>query len=279
MRGAPTSAAIAAPLVLALAFGLLPGLARPVACEGLGREEPVHPGFSLTKSGLAGLVESLPEETRARIAARPRDFLDLLAGVLDGPQDLLALVDKRQGLSRTWAPPDLVPLSRYPLATSKPDLRLRAALIPDLLAMAAAAAAAGAPLVLSSAWRSYDYQERLYEAGLRTQTPEEVEKTLAPPGHSQHQLGTAIDFGSIDLSFARTPSGRWLAQNAWVYGFSLSYPEGQEGLTGYSWEPWHYRYIGRVAARLAAEFFDARQQELLAFYAASATAFRQKRKG
>jgi len=274
MRAAP----VAAPLIVALAFSLVPALIRPAVSPGLGREEPVHPGFSLSKNGLEVLIADLPEETRARIGARPRDFLDLLAGVLDGPQDLLTLVDKAHGLPRAWAPPDLVPLSRYPLAVSKPDLRLRGLLIPDLLAMADAAAAAGAPLVISSAWRSYDYQEKLFQAGLRTQTREEVEKTLAPPGHSQHQLGTAIDFGSIDVSFARTAAGRWLAENAFTYGFSLSFPEGQESLTGYSWEPWHYRYVGRSAARLAREFFGGRQQELLGFSAASGAAFAQQRK-
>jgi D-alanyl-D-alanine carboxypeptidase len=268
----------AAPLAVALAFSLVTALMRPAASPGLGREEPLHPGFSLSRTGLEGLIADLPEETRARIGARPRDFLDLLAGLLDGPQDLLALVDKGHGLSRTWAPADLVPLSRYPLSTSRPDLRLRASLIPDLLAMAGAAASAGAPLVISSAWRSYDYQEKLFQAGQHAQPREEVEKTLAPPGHSQHQLGSTIDFGSIDVSFARTAAGRWLAENAGAYGFSLSYPEGQEGLTGYSWEPWHYRYLGRNAARMIGEFFSGRQQEMLAFYAASAAAFGQKRK-
>lgn len=278
MRAAPLAAALVAPLAVAIAFSLVPALIRPAASPGLGREEPVHAGFSLSKTGLEGLIADLPEETRARIGARPRDFLDLLAGLLDGPQDLLTLVDKAHGLSRDWAPADLVPLSRYPLSTSKPDLRLRAALIPDLLPMAGAAAAAGAPLVISSAWRSYDYQETLFQAGLRTRALEDVERTLAPPGHSQHQLGTAIDFGSIDVSFARTAAGRWLADNAGAYGFSLSFPEGHEGLTGYSWEPWHYRYVGRSAARLISEFFSGRQQEMLAFYAASAAAFGQRRK-
>ncbi len=274
MRAVP----VATPLAVALAFSLMPALLRPAVSPGLGREEPVHPGFSLSKTGLEGLTADLPEETRARIGARPRSFLDLLAGLLDGPQDLLTLVDKANGLTRAWAPADLVPLSRYPLVTSRPDLRLRSALIPDLLAMADAATAAGAPLVISSAWRSYDYQEKLFQAGLRAQAREKVEKSLAPPGHSQHQLGTAIDFGSIDVSFAGTPAGRWMAENAWAFGFSLSYPEGQESLTGYSWEPWHYRYVGRSAARLVSEFFGGRQQELLAFYGASAAAFGQKRK-
>lgn len=268
----------AAALAIALALTLAPALLIPPAAAGLGRDERLHPGFSLSRRGLGNLITALPKDTRGRIAARPLDFLDLLAGVLDGPQDLLTIVDKRSGLSRDWAPADLVPLSRYPLSTGKPDLRLRALLIPDLLAMVRAAEAASAPPVISSAWRSYDYQGRLYQDSLRTQPREEVEKTLAPAGHSQHQLGTAIDFGSIDVSFARTAAGRWLGEHALSFGFSLSYPEGQESLTGYSWEPWHYRYVGRSAARLIGEFFGGRQQEFLAFYAARGAAFAQQRK-
>ena len=111
---------------------------------------------------------------------------------------------------------------------------------------------------------------------LKTQPREEAVRTLAPPGHSQHQLGTAIDFGSIDVSFARTPAGQWLLANAWRYGFSLSYPEGQEALTGYSWEPWHYRYVGRAAAGLIQEFFAGRQQEFLSFYGEKQAGFSAK---
>jgi D-alanyl-D-alanine carboxypeptidase len=263
-------------IALALGAGMAAGLAVPSSCGAFGWFEPVHPGFSLARRDLTRLVSGLPEADRTLIAARPRGFLELMRGALLGPQDLLVLVDKRRALAPEFAPGDLVDLSRFALRTGKPDLRLRAVLIPDLSAMSEAAAAAGAPLVISSAWRSYQYQEELLQRALANQSREEAERTLAPPGHSQHQLGTAVDFGSIDLSFARTAAGRWLLENAWRFGFSLSYPEGQDGLTGYSWEPWHYRYVGKAAAQLIQEFFGGRQQEFLAFYAEKSGAFAEK---
>ncbi len=258
----------AALVALALALGAAAGLVNPARAAGVGGREILHPDFTLRRKDLGQLVAPLPPASRAMVSERPRDFLDLLRGALLGPQDLLILVDKERGLDPGFVPQDLVQLSGFALKTGKPDLRLRAVLMTDLLAMDGAAAADGAHLVISSAWRSYQYQERLMARALAGQSRQEAERTLAPPGHSQHQLGTAIDFGSIDVSFARTAAGRWLLANAWRYGFSLSYPEGQEGLTGYSWEPWHYRYVGRPAAALVQVFFGGRQQEFLEYYAA-----------
>lgn len=245
-------------------------LAPAVTAGATARPERIHPSFSLTARDLAALAAGLPGGVREAIAARPRDFLDGMKGVLQGPRDLLILVDKAHGLERGYTPPDLLPLSRYPLSTSKPDLRLRALLIPDLVRMSEAARAEGVTLVVSSAWRSSEYQEALFAAALSRQPREEVEKTLARPGHSQHQLGTAIDFGSIDVSFAETAAGRWLFARAAAWGFSLSYPRGLESVSGYSWEPWHYRYVGRPAAGLIDGFFAGSQQEFLEFCARSA---------
>lgn len=71
----------------------------------------------------------------------------------------------------------------------------------------------------------------------------------APPGASQHQLGTVIDLGSIDDSYADTAEGKWMFKNAWKYGWSLSYPKDMEHITGYKWESWHYRYLGVEACK------------------------------
>jgi zinc D-Ala-D-Ala carboxypeptidase len=256
------------PALLALALASAAGLALPLRVDCLPGRELLHPGFTLRRRDLPQLVAQLPQAAREQVTARPAEFLELMRGVLLGPADLLVLVDKTRGLDPGFVPPDLVALSRYPVRTGRQGLQLRAVLIPDLVAMAEAASAAGAPLVVSSAWRSFEYQQQLLERALATQSREEALRTLAPPGHSQHQLGTAMDFGSIDLSFARTPAGKWLAGNAWRHGFSLSYPEGLEWLTGYSWEPWHYRYVGKPAARLVEEFFAGRQQEFLEYVAA-----------
>jgi D-alanyl-D-alanine carboxypeptidase len=79
-------------------------------------------------------------------------------------------------------------------------------------------------------------------------------------------LGTAIDFGSIDETFALTSEGVWLKKHAREYGFSLSYPQGMEGTTGYMWECWHYRYITPAGTEMESEFFNGIQEYLLRFF-------------
>ena len=77
----------------------------------------------------------------------------------------------------------------------------------------------------------------------------------ARPGHSEHQPGTALDLRIVDGpapwsgDFASTPAGRWLATNAWRYGFVISYPAGKSDVTCYAPEPWHVRYVGKTIAQ------------------------------
>ena len=84
---------------------------------------------------------------------------------------------------------------------------------------------------------------------------------VAAPMHSEHQLGTAvdltsdsIDFGSVNADFAKTPDFKWLQENSYLYGFVLSYPKDKKDITGYVFEPWHFRYVGRPAAK---EIYDS----------------------
>lgn len=177
--------------------------------------------------------------------------------------DFLMLVDKSTALPEGYEPGDLVSLNGYPLARNRTDLRLRKAIMPALLEMDAAAGAAGLRLVYSSSYRSFAYQREVYDRWVRQLGQLEADRVSAKPGHSQHQLGTAIDFGSIDNGFADTAEGRWLAENAWRYGFSLSYPRGYEALTGYDWESWHYRYLGKAASLIEREYFGGVQQFFL----------------
>ncbi len=87
----------------------------------------------------------------------------------------------------------------------------------------------------------------------------------ASPGASQHQLGTAIDFGTITDDYADTAEGKWLFENAGNYGWSLSYPKDMEHVTGYKWECWHYRYLGVEACKFQKEWFSDIQQYMLEF--------------
>jgi D-alanyl-D-alanine carboxypeptidase len=234
-----------------------------VGAFGLGRA--IVSEFSLTARDLQKMTAGLPKSIQEGIAAKPADFLHQLAAVLAEPADLLVLVDKTHPLPADAVPPDLVSLGGYHLSVSRNDLQLRKSIMPAVLAMDSAARADGAPLLYSSSYRSFDYQAGVYAREVKEFGQAQADRESARPGTSQHQLGTVIDFGSITDAFADTREGRWLAAHAWEYGFSLSYPEGYESVTGYRHESWHYRYITKPAARLQREFFGDIQQYMLVF--------------
>jgi D-alanyl-D-alanine carboxypeptidase len=229
---------------------------------GTADAERIHPAFDIDREALMATAEELPAELREAIRARPQYFLELVRRALELPSPYLRLVDKEHPLPEDYAPEDLVSLTDYRLTLNRSDLRLSRACMPDLLAMAEAARADGVELVLSSAFRSYEYQKGLYERYVEQHGKEEADRFSARPGTSQHQLGLTLDFGSITKEIIETDQGKWLAGNAWKYGFSLSYPEGREELTGYMYEPWHFRYISRTGTRLEQEFFGGIQQYL-----------------
>ncbi|MFW6293790.1 MAG: M15 family metallopeptidase, partial [Spirochaetota bacterium] len=151
------------------------------------------------------------------------------------------------------------------LVLSRPGHRLTSDATEALLEMSADAADDGITLVVSSAYRSYDYQADVYARWVEQLGQEEADRVSARPGTSQHQLGTVVDFGCICDEFASQPAGRWLAEHARRYGFSLSYPAGYEEVTGYAYEPWHFRYVGRSAAELEHRYFAGVQQWMLEF--------------
>lgn len=117
-------------------------------------------------------------------------------------------------------------------------------------AMVSAAKANDVYLSVISSYRSYSYQKTLYENYVKRDGQAAADRYSARPGHSEHQSGLAFDFGGtnqnhwLESSFADTAEGRWLAANAHKYGFILRYPKGKESITGYMFEPWHFRYVG-----------------------------------
>lgn len=188
--------------------------------------------------------------------------------VMKKDPDLLRRVDKSVALPEDFVPGDLVNLdAAFPYAVSKKGMQLRAPARDALVRMTEAARKEGTTLIMSSAYRSYDYQKTVFERNVKEMGKTEAERVSAPPGMSQHQLGTAIDFGSITDEFADTAAGRWLSANAGKFGFSLSFPKGMEAITGYRWESWHYRYISPAAAEMQERFFLGVQQYLIEFLA------------
>jgi len=211
------------------------------------------------------LVQNTPRETSIKIRENPKRFLELLDGILRSDRELFLLVDKKHPLPRTYEPKDLVSLDTYEIRTSRPTLLLRKSAAQALSIMAKEARKDGTELLVSSAYRSFQYQATVYKRVVQELGQEAADRESAKPGFSQHQLGTAVDFGSISDSFTGTPMERWLRRRAWEFGFSLSYPEGKEAETGYRYESWHYRFLGKDATQLEREFFFGSQQRMLEF--------------
>ncbi len=168
--------------------------------------------------------------------------------VAQSPVNLLTLITKKISVG-AYEPTDLVALTNF----GAPTARIRAVVMPDLQALMTDASTQNAPLSITSAYRSYDDQVQTYNEML-AQNPKLI-STVAQPGYSEHQLGTAIDFGAIKsgnnataVGFANTVQSQWLAANAYKYGFAQSFPANGVTTTGYVYEPWHWRYIGRDAA-------------------------------
>jgi D-alanyl-D-alanine carboxypeptidase len=249
---------LAVPVIVGCVAILLPRYAAAAGARAVQ-------GFSMTDKELASLVAPLRKEIRDGILADRGPFLSLIGRVLDERPDLFFLVDKTHPLNTGYVPPDLVSLTGYPLTLSRNDLKLRRDVMPAVLEMDKAARADGVTLLFSSSYRSYDYQVGVYDRELKANGQEAADRVVARPGMSQHQLGTVVDFGSITDAFAETPAGRWLQVHAEEYGFSLSFPQGYEPVTGYRWECWHYRYITRPGTRLQEEYFDNVQQYLMEF--------------
>ncbi|MDR1411453.1 MAG: M15 family metallopeptidase [Spirochaetaceae bacterium] len=212
----------------------------------------------------AGIPPELAVRLEAVAAESPAFVLDLL-GCLEGDPFLRRLVDKSHSLPEGYEPEDLVELSPGSYELGRRGLMLRRPAAEALERMAAAARADGVVLVVSSTYRSYVYQVEVYDRNVREMGREAADRESARPGYSQHQTGLAVDFGSIDDSFARTGAGRWILEHAGRFGWSLSFPDGYEDATGYRWESWHYRYVGEDLAAFIDTWFDGIQQYALQF--------------
>ena len=178
----------------------------------------------------------------------PTPTFDKTKYSIDDPASLWVIVNKLRPLApQDYAAPDLVDVP-IPYVYA-PKLRQEAA--DQVVAMFAAfTAETGLQMQSQSAYRSYNSQVGVYNGWVSSLGQEAADLTSARPGHSEHQTGLSIDISSVpaqcalDQCFADTAQGQWLALHSWEYGFVLRYPNGYTDITGYEFEPWHYRYVG-----------------------------------
>lgn len=213
--------------------------------------------------------KKIPKDITDNIQKNKGEFYLHLKKVLEAETDgLLVLVDKIHLLDESYVPENIIRLydvEKKAYHLDRDDIYLAAIAEPPLQKMALAAKKDGITLVVSSAYRPYEYQATLFNKYVKRNGLSKAKTYSAPAGASQHQLGTTIDFGTINDAFAKTPAGKWLFKNACKYGWSLSFPKGYEKVTGYKWESWHYRYIGVEACRFQKKWFNDIQQYMLEF--------------
>ena len=169
-----------------------------------------------------------------------------LSGEFSDPYSLLVVANKKYALDYYFEPSDL----RVVNATGNRTHYLRDCAASALESMFAAAAQEGITLVTCSSYRSASYQASLYNNYVAMYGTATADTISARPGYSDHQTGLAADIGDHDQAtvftqaMENTGEGQWLYYHAHEYGFILRYPKGKEWITGYSFEPWHYRYVG-----------------------------------
>ena len=166
-------------------------------------------------------------------------------------KDNIAYIDNNLIVNKTYSLPEsYTPQNPYTEVTSE---RCQNCIDKEVMAafklMQADASSIGLNIYISSGYRSYKYQETLYNNYTAVSGQTNADTYSARPGHSEHQTGLCFDLNTIDASFAYTEEGKWINNNAYLYGFIIRYPEGKEDITGYMYESWHLRYIGKDLAK------------------------------
>jgi D-alanyl-D-alanine carboxypeptidase len=214
-----------------------------------------HPGWRRLRAGAAALVLAGGMLIGPLAGAAPVLGIGPLPAcqILDvpanpGPNDDWAttLLDWSFTVGPDYKPPDLVSVHKGDLGGGG---LVRQVAIGGLKALTAAARANGTPLEAYAAYRSYATQTKLFNDGVKSYGYDAAITYWGRPGHSEHELGLAIDFIAvgdtrISSEFESTRAGGWMAKNAWKYGWLMSYPKGKQSVVCLHYEPWHYRYYG-----------------------------------
>jgi D-alanyl-D-alanine carboxypeptidase len=176
---------------------------------------------------------------------------------LTDPTSIWFIVNKQRRLQPAEYVPDglVVPNIRMKSGITSDENRLRKDAATALESLNKAANEQSIALTMQSGYRSYTYQDALYSRYVREQGQSVADTQSARPGYSEHQTGLSADLGgksnpacNVEDCYKDTAEGKWIAANAYKYGFVVRYPEGKQAVTGYIYEPWHLRYVGTALA-------------------------------
>ncbi|MBG9586053.1 M15 family metallopeptidase [Cytobacillus firmus] len=247
----------------------IPFLQEEKSLEGNSEKEAVPEGSEEDKEDASqnesteSKNEMSAEKDRLSLEATYFNEVKVVNGrnVIQNPQNVLVLVNKQFSLPDSYEPLELV-IPEVAFSFGKLDVEksyMRQDAAKALETLFAGALKEGAELFAVSGYRSYARQSRVFEAEVKRAGRDKAVQAVAVPGNSEHQTGLSMDISSrsanLELSekFGETNEGKWLAENAHRYGFILRYLKGKETITGYQYEPWHFRYVGSEAAKVIYE--------------------------
>jgi D-alanyl-D-alanine carboxypeptidase len=203
----------------------------------------------LSNRDKATLPQTVPNSEKKTETTNPAAF-DKNQFSIDGPSSLWTIVNKKRPLAAGYVPGDMASVGGSMLKSDA------AAAVNQLIA---AAGAQQVPLKVISGYRSYQTQKSVYDSYVQKDGQAAADTYSARPGHSEHQTGLAADLGNsngncdLEICFESTPGGKWMAAHAHEYGFIIRYASDKTAITGYQFEPWHIRYVGKdLAAQLHA---------------------------
>lgn len=169
-------------------------------------------------------------------------------------KELLILVNKQHAVDASYIPEDLTPIEYFAADRSAQSRFMRKEASEQFHQLVEKAKESGFELVMTTAYRSYEFQNTLYTNYVKNYGQEEADTFSAKPGQSEHQTGLAVDISTPTVQYrltselGETAEGQWMAEHAHEFGFILRFPKGKEDITGYQYEPWHLRYVGQPAA-------------------------------
>ena len=171
--------------------------------------------------------------------------------------DYEMLVNKENLLSSDYYPEDMIEIHEPMGSKIDPTYinRLNKTAYINFKIMQQEALKQGFEIFVDSSYRSYEYQERVFNATALEKGLDHALKYVAPPGGSEHQTGLAFDVifrrnnEMIEEQLEEDPEIKWLHENAYKFGYILRYPKGKEDITGFNYEPWHFRFVGLELAK------------------------------
>lgn len=221
------------------------------AVVGIGWRVASHPKNKALKSTTPTINKPVEQPKTATPAV-----FDKKQYSIDTPGSIWWIVNKKRPLvPSNYVPNDLVfPAVSLRLGSGSEQMKLSAKAANEMPKLFNAAKAAGYQLILASGYRSYGVQVQLYNSYVKKDGQAAADRYSARPGTSEHQTGLAFDVCTantacdLQQSYGQTPSGKWLAEHSYEYGFIVRYLDGKEPITGYEYEPWHLRFVGKDLA-------------------------------